>query len=153
MIEKDVMPGLEFLRLYNCKELRGFLSHGLNHLNHLKQVFLYDVSEELLEQVCRETNIVSRSPTRGMILDRADDDDAEHEWILNTAEAIHGKRISSTGNDSMISMVVQNQCSVEVMQQNLSILESTNNSNSSFAVLISSMALSMVDGLKDCIQS
>ncbi|XVE59667.1 hypothetical protein DITRI_Ditri05aG0064200 [Diplodiscus trichospermus] len=85
VIEKDVMPGLEFLRLYNCKELRGFLSYGLNHLNHLKQVFLYDVSEELLEHFCRETNIVGHSPTRGMFLDRADDDDddddAKHKWF------------------------------------------------------------------------
>ncbi|XVE59663.1 hypothetical protein DITRI_Ditri05aG0064000 [Diplodiscus trichospermus] len=47
VIEKDVMPGLNSLCFYNCKELRGFLSYGLNNLTHLKHVFLYNVSGEL----------------------------------------------------------------------------------------------------------
>ncbi|XVE59662.1 hypothetical protein DITRI_Ditri05aG0063800 [Diplodiscus trichospermus] len=85
VIEKDVMPRLHSLRLYNCKQLRGFLSYSLNHLTNLKEVFLYDVSEELLEHVCREMNVIGRSPTRGMVLSRADDD-AQHEWFYKALD-------------------------------------------------------------------
>ncbi|XWS73828.1 hypothetical protein CRYUN_Cryun02cG0163000 [Craigia yunnanensis] len=79
MIEKDVMPGLQYLQVYNCKKLRGF-SYGSDQLTHLKEVYLYDVSDELARRLCGEENFDGLT-TRGILLTRSDDDEAESEWV------------------------------------------------------------------------
>ena len=79
VIEKDVMPYLRELEVNRCKELRGLLPYGLDHLTHLKKVNLCDVLDKLVERVCREMNISHCPTTQGILLNRADE--AECKWF------------------------------------------------------------------------
>ncbi|XWS71402.1 hypothetical protein CRYUN_Cryun03dG0135300 [Craigia yunnanensis] len=82
VIEKDVMPDLRVLEVHSCKELKGFLPYGMDHLTHLKKVNLYYVLDKLVERVCREMNITHCPTTQGIILNRADEDnEAECKWF------------------------------------------------------------------------
>lgn len=79
VIEDGVMPGLQYLHVYNCKELRGF-SYGADRLTHLKEVYLYDVSDELTRRLCEEGKFKCLT-TGGILYTRDDDDELESEWF------------------------------------------------------------------------
>ncbi|XVF19619.1 hypothetical protein REPUB_Repub11eG0126400 [Reevesia pubescens] len=79
VMEKGVMPDLEFLELVRCRELRR-LPYGWEHLTHLNEVRLYDVSDELVQSICEKGN--GDLPTTPFIsLTRSTDDEAESKWV------------------------------------------------------------------------
>ncbi|XWS73829.1 hypothetical protein CRYUN_Cryun02cG0163100 [Craigia yunnanensis] len=90
MMEKGVMPGLQVLHVLRCKELRR-LPYGWEHLTHLEEVRLYDVSDELVQSICGNRN-GDLPTTPYILLTRTDDDDDEAKSkLLSEAEAIHGQ--------------------------------------------------------------
>ncbi|XWS73827.1 hypothetical protein CRYUN_Cryun02cG0162900 [Craigia yunnanensis] len=83
MMEKGVMPGLQVLHVLRCKELRR-LPYGWEHLTHLVEVRLYDVSDELVQSICGNGN-GDLPTTPYILLTRTDDDDdveeAKSKWV------------------------------------------------------------------------
>ncbi|XP_022731546.1 disease resistance protein RPM1-like isoform X2 [Durio zibethinus] len=83
VIEKGMVPGLQGLKILECKQFRR-LPLGWEHLSHLKEVALYDISEELVEALCRNEN--GDLPTMPYIFlartDGDDNDEAKPKWVL-----------------------------------------------------------------------
>ncbi|KAL7235032.1 hypothetical protein ACSBR1_018500 [Camellia fascicularis] len=52
-IEKGVMPGLQEFSIRKCMQLK-MLPHGIKYLEHLQELNLFFVTNELAEQICGE---------------------------------------------------------------------------------------------------
>ncbi|GMJ03679.1 RESISTANCE TO PSEUDOMONAS SYRINGAE 3, RESISTANCE TO P. SYRINGAE PV MACULICOLA 1 [Hibiscus trionum] len=68
VINKGVMPGLQQLNIDQCQEFTT-LPHGWESLPDLKQVYLSNVSPELIQKICRSKGI-DRQTITGMVLSR-----------------------------------------------------------------------------------
>ncbi|GMI97302.1 RESISTANCE TO PSEUDOMONAS SYRINGAE 3, RESISTANCE TO P. SYRINGAE PV MACULICOLA 1 [Hibiscus trionum] len=89
LVERGTMPELEELRVLRCRELRR-LPYGWEHLTHLKEVRLFEVSDDLVESISGKANDnLQSSPYISLIRiigEYDDEDDVESMWtcqILN----------------------------------------------------------------------
>ncbi|KAK8596061.1 hypothetical protein V6N12_064561 [Hibiscus sabdariffa] len=80
------MPDLEEVRVMRCRELRR-LPYGWEHLTHLKEVRLFEVSNDLVETITGKANDnLPTSPHISLIRIIDEDDEAKSMWtcqILN----------------------------------------------------------------------
>ncbi|KAE8691740.1 Detected protein of unknown function [Hibiscus syriacus] len=84
LVERGAMPNLEELQVLRCRELRR-LPYGWEHLTHLKEVRLFEVSNGLVESICGKVNNIPTSPYISLIRIIDDDNGHDHEvesmWI------------------------------------------------------------------------
>ncbi|KAK8489042.1 hypothetical protein V6N11_013203 [Hibiscus sabdariffa] len=86
LVERSTMPVLEELRVMRCRELRR-LPYGWEHLTQLKEVRLFEVSNDLVESITGKANDnLPTSPHISLIRIIDEDDEAKSIWtcqILN----------------------------------------------------------------------
>ncbi|XWS27619.1 hypothetical protein CRYUN_Cryun26dG0132400 [Craigia yunnanensis] len=84
VIDEGVMPGLQKLDIRACQELMT-LSHAWKSLPDLNQVYLENVSSEIVEQICGADN-VDQPTIRAIDLSRVEveDDQSKFKWVYKT---------------------------------------------------------------------
>ncbi|KAK8596063.1 hypothetical protein V6N12_064563 [Hibiscus sabdariffa] len=86
LVERSTMTVLEELRVMRCRELRT-LPYGWEHLTQLKEVRLFEVSNDLVESITGKANDnLPTSPHISLIRIIDEDDEAKSMWtcqILN----------------------------------------------------------------------
>ncbi|KAE8663688.1 hypothetical protein F3Y22_tig00112921pilonHSYRG00004 [Hibiscus syriacus] len=86
VINKGVMPGLQNLKVIECQQFTT-LPHGWESESNLNEVYLSDVSPELMENICRSKGM-DRQAITSIVLNRQEGAEAVFNITRWSAEAV-----------------------------------------------------------------